>query len=119
MYKKSLELIKWQAIFAMAPVAVCFFYAGAAAGIAALYGVSICILANSVFAWLLFRHQGALAAKKIISSFYIGELIKMGITIIMFGLAVVTFKLLFLPLIASYIICQLVWYICPLMTKIR
>lgn len=119
LYKKSLELIKWQAIFAMAPVFLCFFYAGSAAGVAALYGISICLLANSVFAWLLFRHQGALAAKKIVSAFYIGELIKMVITIIMFALAVVVFKLLFLPLIVSYIICQLVWYICPLMMKIR
>lgn len=117
MYNKSLELIKWQAIFAIAPVILCFFYAGAAAGIAALYGVSICLLANIILALFLFRHQGALFAKKIISAFYIGEVAKLFFTVMMFALAVVVFKLLFLPLIISYIIGQLVWYICPLMVK--
>ena len=101
----------------MAPVVLCFFYAGNAAGISALYGVSICLLANSIFAWVLFRHRGAQFAKKIVSAFYLGEVIKMAVTIIMFGLAVIVFKLLFLPLIISYIICQLIWYICPLIMR--
>tara|TARA_Y100000815_G_scaffold259867_1_gene270666 strand:- start:1667 stop:2041 length:375 start_codon:yes stop_codon:yes gene_type:complete len=119
LYKKALNLIKWQTILGMAPVILYFFYAGAAAGFAALYGLLITLVANVIVAFFLFRQQGALAAGKIIRFFYLGEALKIIATILMFLLAVTVFKFSFLPLIISFIFSQIIWYFCPLLANKR
>jgi ATP synthase protein I len=110
LFKTSLRLIMWQAILGMLPVLAYALLANSLAGLAALYGLTICLITNFMFALFLFRHHGAQAVKQIVRGLYLGEVIKYSITVVMFWAAVVVLHLPFLPLITSYIVAQLAWY---------
>ena|SRR3990167_6714342 len=51
-----------------------------------LLGGSTYLFPQGIFTWLAFRHQGALAANKILYDFYLGELFKIIFTIGLFYL---------------------------------
>lgn len=101
----------WQAGIGMLPVLAYVLFSNFATGLAAFYGLTICLVTNFIFALLLFRHQGAQAIKRVVSSLYLGEVIKYSITVVMFWAAVVILHLPFLPLITTYIVAQLAWYV--------
>ena len=52
----------------------------------AFLGGIVAILPGLLFARLLFRHRGARLAKNIVNDFYLGEGVKLGVSIILFGL---------------------------------
>jgi ATP synthase protein I len=65
-----------------------------------LGGGFICIIPNAYFAHKLFAKTGAQATRAIITSFYLGEVVKFVITIILF---VVAFKFLNVNKLAIFI----------------
>lgn len=78
--------------------------AGAAAGFSALVGGAICVLTNGVFAVKLFAHKGARARKRILSSFYYGEALKLLFTGIFFFIALKWLSVKPLPMVLAYVI---------------
>lgn len=84
------------------------------AALSILLGGLVSALPNVYFARMVFRHHGAQAAQKIVSSFYKGEAMKLLLTI---GLFALTFKYLDvapLAFIVGFIVVQMLFLFAPL-----
>lgn len=79
-----------------------------------LWGGAICIIPNIYFAHKLFSKTGAQATKQIISSFYISEVVKFFITIVLFIIAFKYFVTNKLLIFIGYIIAQITFWLTAL-----
>lgn len=109
----------WAQVFSVLVLALLLgiFKGGMASYSAVLGGVTV-ILPSFYFARRLFAHTGAQAMKKIVRSFYVGEAIKLLLTI---GLCLLIFKLIpiaMLPFFAAFIVAQAVVFLVPLIDMI-
>jgi len=104
---------------AMAGGASVFFFAmwGVQSGLSALAGGAIAVLPNFVFATLAFSHTGASSAGKVMKTFYWGEAVKLLLTIAMFSLVFINFKVGFMPLFVCYTLALIVHWTAPLFFK--
>ena len=75
------------------------------AAMSALVGGLISIIPNSVFVLVTHRHGGAQSARKIMSSFYLGEVLKILLTATMFAVAFIFLPIKIEPLLVTYILC--------------
>ncbi len=73
-------------------------------GISALIGGSICVFANAVFALCAFIYSGARAAKLVAVSFFVGEALKILITITLLTVAYVYMQVELVPLKLTYLL---------------
>jgi len=92
---------------------------GNKAAFSSLLGGLICVIPNIIFAALVFKHQGAQAARKIVRSFYKGEALKIVTSVLMFAVVFVMFDINAFALFITYIIVQMSNWFAPLvvMTK--
>ena len=86
---------------------IVLFFAGVHAGYSVFVGGMVCIIPNAYFANRVFRHEGARAARKIHRSFYIGEAVKLLLTALLFGVALVVLKVHPVALFGGYIVAWL------------
>lgn len=91
-----------------------FLVSGLHASISILLGGLVSALPNVYFARMLFRHHGAMAASKIVNSFYKGEAMKMLLTISLFALTFKYLNIVPLVFIVGFIAVQLVFWFAPL-----
>lgn len=84
-------------------------FGGLPQGLAALLAVFISISASLFFAMFFFRYQGAQQIKKIALAFYMGEIGKLLLTALLFFITIKYVTKSFLPLLSTYIMCQLSW----------
>lgn len=84
------------------------------AGLSALLGGLVYIIPNAYFASKLFKHQGARAAKQIVSSFYKGEALKIVLSIFLFTAVFVLFRITPLAFFLSYITVLMTHWLAPL-----
>lgn len=89
-------------------------FAGTKAGLSAILGGLVSAIPNAVFAIKLFQYQGARAAKQIVNSFYIGEVLKIILSIVLFALVFIFFKIVPLVFFATYIVVQMMVWFAPL-----
>lgn len=75
-----------------------------------LGGGLICIVPTAYFAHKLFSKTGAQAAREIVTSFYMGEVIKVIITIILFALTFKFFNVNKLAIFIGYIVAQFTFW---------
>jgi ATP synthase protein I len=75
-----------------------------------LWGGAICIIPNIYFAHKLFAQTGAAAARNIVASFYVSEVIKFIITIILFFIAFKYLNTNKLALFIGYIVAQVTFW---------
>ncbi len=73
-------------------------------GVSALVGGSICVFANTVFALCAFMFSGARAAKWVAVSFFVGEALKILITITLLAVAYVYMQVELVPLKLTYLL---------------
>jgi len=93
-------------------------FKGGMAGYSAVLGGITVILPNFYFARRLFAQTGAQAMNKIVRAFYVGEAMKLALTI---GLCFLIFKLIpvaMLPFFIAFIIAQAVVFLVPLIDMI-
>ncbi len=90
-----------------------FFWSsgGNEAGLSSLFGGIIAIFPNIMFALIYFRYSGALAAKKVVQSFYLGEILKLLTTLILFTVVFQWSKLKALPLFVVYIATLMTYWL--------
>ncbi len=88
-----------------AVVTLLFFADSGTAAMSALVGGLISIIPNGLFILVTHRHGGAQSARKIMSSFYLGEVLKILVTATMFALAIIFLPAKILPLLLTYIAC--------------
>ncbi|MDN3608639.1 F0F1 ATP synthase subunit I [Vibrio ostreicida] len=73
-------------------------------GLSSLIGGGIFVVANAVFAWFAFLYGGARAAKRIATSFYAGEALKIAITVILFSVVYMYIQVELVPLKLTYLL---------------
>ncbi len=83
------------------------------AGFSAILGGLVCIIPNACFASQLFQHEGARAAKQIVSGFYKGEALKIVLSIFLFTAVFVLCRITPLAFFASYIIVLMTHWFAP------
>lgn len=108
------RLLLCQLGITMLCVIIAVLCAGTKAAMSALLGGMVSIIPSAYFASVLFRHQGAHAAKKIVSSFYKGEALKIMLSVTLFALVFKFFNVIPLVFFAVYIVAQMVFWFAPL-----
>ncbi len=86
------------------------------AAYSAFIGGIICVVPNLVFVIYAYRFGGARAAKKIASSFYRGEALKILLTALMFAVTFILVPISIGPLMTTYVLCLLVFWLIPVFT---
>lgn len=113
--------IKWFLGLQGVIVAVLAFVLGVfvslAAAMSALLGGLVCILPTAFFARQVFRHSGAQAAKQIVQAMYLGEALKILISVVLFTLIFIYVDIVPLPFFGAFILAQLVVWLAPLVLK--
>jgi ATP synthase protein I len=112
--RQALRII-WAQVAVTALVSVLFLlFAGTAAALAALVGGLINVVANLYFAHRLYggaRGRRIKSAVEMVLEFYVGEVVKLFITLALFALAIGVFKLSFLPLFTAFVATLLVFWL--------
>jgi len=81
-------------------------------------GGMVCFLPNFYFAWQVFTHQGAHAAKDIVRSFYRAEAVKFGLTAVLFALVFILVRPLNpISFFLTYAVVQVIHWLAPLVIK--
>ena len=96
---------------------IVMIFASVHAGYSVFIGGLVCILPNAYFASRVFRHEGARAARKILRSFYIGEAVKLLLTALFFGVALVVLNVQPLALFGGYLVAWFSLIIAEIVTK--
>ena len=109
----------WAQVFSVLLLALLLWvFKGGMAGYSAVWGGVTVILPNFYFARKLFAQTGAQAMNKIVRAFYVGEVMKLALTI---GLCLLIFKLIpiaMLSFFAAFIVAQAVVFLVPLVDMI-
>lgn len=85
-----------------------------------LAGGLVCALPNLVFAWMAFRFQGARAAKRVVSAFYKAEMLKFGLTVVLFaGVFALVRPLNPIFFFVAYVAVQALHWLSPWIIKVR
>jgi len=107
----------------LAQLAMAFFFPlvllpfGTIAAMSAALGGIACLVPSLAFAYRAFRFSGARSAKKILSSFYSGEAIKLVLTALIFALIFINVKTLNVAaLFGGFILVQSVIWATILLT---
>ena len=91
--------------------AICFAVWGRSAGMSALIGGGISVLASGVLALIGFSAPAGAAAETIARKFYVGEAAKLGVTVALFVVVLTTLKVVFPALFGAYIATLFVYWI--------
>lgn len=84
------------------------------AAYSAAVGGGISIVATLAFAWQAFSARTGAPAAQIARTFYVGEAVKMGVTVALFSLVLVWLEVAFLPLFLTYAATLLAyWLVLP------
>ena len=108
------RLFLWQLGITILLASTVLMLSGTRAALSAVLGGVVSIVPNVLFAQILFRHQGARAARKIVNSFYKGEALKLLLTISMFGLVFKYFIITPPVFFLAYIIAQMAFWLAPI-----
>ncbi|WP_091644760.1 ATP synthase subunit I [Aquisalimonas asiatica] len=84
---------------------------GGQAGMAALAGGVVAILPALYLAVKVFSVPADAEPKRIVGAFYRGEVLKFGLTVVLFAIALQVFASAFAPLITTYILAILVYWL--------
>lgn len=84
------KTVKLQCVVIIATVVILMVYFGAYMGRSVFIGGFCAFIPNVSFAIFCFRYRGAQAAKKIVTSFYLAEVLKF---VLVFSLLIVSFSL--------------------------
>jgi ATP synthase protein I len=93
--------------------AICALKYNANAAISAGLGGLVGIIPNALFAIKLFKYQGARAARQIVSSFYKGEALKIVLSIFLFALVFISYKITPLAFFVSYVLVLMTHWFAP------
>ena len=91
--------------------AICFAVWGRIAGLSALVGGGISAASSAVLAIIGFSASAGAAAERVARAFYVGEAMKLAVTVVMFVVVFVTMKVSFAALFGTYIATLFVYWI--------
>ncbi|SFC49208.1 ATP synthase subunit I [Pseudoalteromonas denitrificans] len=113
----AFKLIIFQASVALIAAAIIFMGWGSKAGLSAVAGGFVCVIANLVFAVYAFRYSGARQANQVYVSFKRGSGLKFLLTIFLFALIFKSVQVVPLAFFACYILIMFMQWFAPLFFK--
>jgi ATP synthase protein I len=111
--KAAFRLIKAQLVFTLLATSIAYLLSGLHGSVSFLLGGLISVLPNACFALILFRHNGAVNARQIASTFYKGEAVKWVLTVGLFTLAFKYMNVVPMVSIIGFIVVQMTFWFAP------
>jgi ATP synthase protein I len=103
-----------QVVITCVAIVFCLFLADFKAAYSAGLGGGISIVVTGCFAAQVFSTGGDYSAMRMAKRFYVGEVIKIALTAVLFGMTIVWLKVAFLPLFLTYAATLLAyWLVLP------
>jgi ATP synthase protein I len=100
-----------QLVITVVAAAICFAVWGRIAGLSALAGGGISVIASAALAIIGFAAPAGAAAERVARAFYVGEATKLALTVVLFVIVFVTMKVSFAALFGAYIATLFVYWI--------
>jgi len=100
-------------------LALCWLFAGLMEAGSTLLGGAACVIPSLYFARKLFATTSAREAKRIVRAFYVGELVKLVLSVVMVVLILKLIAVAIVPFITGFIGAQFGFWLAPMLTKIN
>jgi ATP synthase protein I len=100
-----------QVVVTVLAAILCFAVWGRTPGLSALVGGGISVIASAVLALIGFSSPAGTEAAKVARKFYLGEGMKLAVTVTLFVIVFVTMKVNFAALFGAYIATLFVYWI--------
>ncbi|MCO7226608.1 ATP synthase subunit I [Pleionea sp. CnH1-48] len=110
--KLALKIIATQAIFVLIASVIALSW-GLWSSASVLIGGLTCVLPSLVFTHFAFKHSGARASRQVLRGFYLGEALKLVLTILMFIAAFQWFPIEVGPLFLGFGLALLLQWVAP------
>ena len=107
------RLLAVQLITTLILAVLCLLFLNVNAGVSAAFGGLVCVIPNVYFAKKLFKHQGARAVRQIVTSFYVGEALKIILTMGLFTIILVLLRINPPVFFGSYITVLMTHWFAP------
>ncbi len=105
------SVVLGQVVVTLVVAAICLAVWGRVAGLSALVGGGISVIASAVLAFIGFASPAGAAAERVARAFYVGEAAKLGVTVTLFVVVFMTLKVMFPALFGAYIATLFVYWI--------
>ena len=105
------SVVLGQVVITVVAALLCFAVWGRMAGLSALAGGGISVLASSALAVFGFGAPAGATAERIARMFYVGEALKLGVTVTLFVTVFLTMQVSFAALFGAYIATLFVYWI--------
>ena len=106
-----MSVVLGQIVVTIMAAAICFAVWGRSTGLSALVDDGISTIASAVLAFFAFRAPAGAAAESVARAFYVGEGLKLAVTVVLFVVVFVTMKVSFAALFGTYIATLFVYWI--------
>ena len=106
-----MSVVLGQVVVTVVAAAICFAVWGRVAGFSALAGGGISVLASAALAVIGFSSPAGASPERIARSFYVGEGVKLAVTVTLFVVVFLTIKVSFPALFGAYIATLFVYWI--------
>ena len=107
----AMSVVLGQVVVTVVAAAICFAVWGRVAGFSALAGGGISVLASAALAVIGFSSPAGASPERIARSFYVGEGVKLAVTVALFVVVFLTIKVSFPALFGAYIATLFVYWI--------
>ena len=99
-------------------IAAGWLLGGLLEALSALLGGAACVIPSLYFARRFFATTSAREARKIITAFYLGELVKLALSGVMVVLIIMLIPVAIVPVITGFVGAQFGFWLAPMLTKI-
>jgi ATP synthase protein I len=106
-----MSVVLGQVVVTVVAAGICFAVFGRVAGFSALAGGGISVLASAALAVIGFSSPAGSDPERVARSFYVGEGVKLAVTVASFVLVFLTMKVSFAALFGAYIATLFVYWI--------
>lgn len=107
----AMSVVLGQVVVTVVAAILCFAVWGRGAGVSALVGGGISAIASSVLAFFGFASPAGSSPQRIARAFYLGEGIKLAVTVALFVAVFLTMKVTYAALFGAYIATLFVYWI--------
>jgi ATP synthase protein I len=105
------SVVLGQVVITVVAALLCFAVWGRTAGLSALVGGGISVVASAALALIGFGAPAGAPAERIARMFYVGEAVKLGVTVTLFVVVFLTMQVSFAALFGAYIATLFVYWI--------
>jgi ATP synthase protein I len=106
-----MSVVLGQVVVTVVAAILCFAVWGRVAGLSALAGGAISVIASAALALIGFAPRAGSQPERVARAFYVGEGVKLAITVVLFVAVFVTLKVSFPALFGTYIATLFVYWI--------